>query len=195
MKKTVIIVLVALLVAAGAVIAYLHETKSNELDKLVEDAKIADNNYQPPEEEREATQRLKEMSKKYSAFFDGGGMQELDFQVRTELGEEHQIRIAERGRERSDDANAKWDEYSLIINAQPRINEYLTYKDSMLEKDLQAQLGYDLEKMELFDEAVKFCKENTSITKYIAKQAGSENYLRQLGFVLYNADENLCPKL
>lgn len=195
MKKIVIIVLVALVVAAGAVLAFLHETKSNALDKLVEDTKSADTNYQPPAEELEASQRLKDMEKKYPAFFEGGGMQELDFQVRTELGEEHQIRIEKFGRERSDDANQKWEEYSLILDAKERIDEYLVHKDSILEKDLQTYMTYDAEKMELFDEAVKYCEENTSIKKFIAKQAGTENYLRQLGFVLYNADENLCSKL
>lgn len=195
MKKTVIIVLVALFVAVGAGIAFLHQTKSNELDSLVEETKNSDLMYKPPAEEAEASSRLENMEKKYPSFFRGSGMQDLDFQVRTELEEEHKKRIAEATEERNADADEKLNEYQYVLGGKERINEYLTYKDSILKKDLEAYQTYDAEKIDFLDHAVKYCESNASIKKYVAEQAGTENYIRQLGFVLNNADDNLCRKL
>ncbi|MBC9706054.1 MAG: hypothetical protein H9W81_13980 [Enterococcus sp.] len=194
MKKIAVIV-IAVLLLAGVAFAVLHQIKSKDLDNLVEDTKNADIDYTPPAEYAEATERLNVEKANYPNFFDGGGMQELDFEVRTELGAEHQNRIEKLGMERSADADRLWDKYWYVAGAKDRINEYLVYRDSIIEKDLQAGISYDKERMELFDQAVKFCEADTSITEYVATQQGTENYLRQLGFVLYNAEENLCPKL
>lgn len=194
MKKIVIIAIALLLVATG-MLAFWQQTKSDELDELVEITKQADANYEAPAEEVEASQRLKKMEKKYPAFFDGGGMTQVDFDVRTELGSDHKVRLSDLEQERNADADKKWAEYQFVFGARDRLDEYFAHRDSVLEKDLQAYISNDLEKMELFDEAVKYCESDTSIKKYVAQQSGTENYLRQLEFVLYNAEDNLCSKL
>lgn len=196
MKKTIIFTVLGIIIALAVTAVTFHQIKSNELDELVKTAQEQDRNYTPPEEELIASERYQDLKGKYPKFFAGGGMQEVDFQVRTELGSDHQNRLSEQSREHYADSEAKWEEFKYVLGAREKVDTYVQARNNIIEKTIQIQMGYDLERMELFDEAVKFCEsEDQSISTYLSSTKGSEEYLRQLGFVLYNAKENLCSKL